>query len=337
MPTHPVRSGRIVVVGDGPVARGLGTWLGVEVCTGQSGPARFAGADAVVLVGYTGDFAAVRARHAAERREELASTAAVDLVDAATAGVGHVVAISSAMVNGASPDRAPIDDHAPRIVPTDDGGVASMVAFEEACDTVAGLPAAPALTVLRPAVLAGPRVDSLMTRHFEAPRILTVRGVRRDWQFVHLADLADAVALVVAAGLYGHLTVGALTDGKPDVLTPQEVADGADMRCIELPSATAFATAASLHKLGVLAAPASDLSYTVYPWTVTSRTLWEAGWSPRWTSRACLDVVIGQTRGRLETIGRRAASLDAAALGAAGAAVALLGTAAIWKQARGRS
>ena len=50
----------------------------------------------------------------------------------------------------------------------------------------------PLVTVLRPAALVGQGVDTMITRHFEAPRLLTVRGAVREWQFVHIEDLASA-------------------------------------------------------------------------------------------------------------------------------------------------
>lgn len=349
-------AGHVAVVGDTPTARGIRRRLrasGVAVApddargsiddrAGDADPARtgdptrFAGARVVVLVGHSGDFARVSARRAAERRRELVADLEQDLADAASAGVAHVVAISSAMVNGAVPDRPVIEDGEDRLAEVDDSYVGDLVVFEATIERVAASLSGPVVTVLRPAVLVGPEIDTLMTRHFEAPRVLTIRGARRGWQFVHVDDVADAVGVVVDHGLTGHLTLGALAGGQPDVLAPEAVTTIAGMRGIDLPAASAFGTAERLHRVGVLPAPASDMSYAVYPWTVSATTLHDAGWSPSWSSEACLRVLVAQVRGRVGVAGRRVGGLDAAALGAAGAAVALLGTAAIWKQARGR-
>jgi hypothetical protein len=57
---------------------------------------------------------------------------------------------------------------------------------------------------------------------------------------------------------------------------------------------------------------------------------------PEHSSARCLDVLLEGVQGRLAVAGRRVGARDAAALGAAGAAVALIGTAAIWRQARHR-
>ncbi len=69
---------------------------------------------------------------------------------------------------------------------------------------------------------------------------------------------------------------------------------------------------------------------------MASDGLLAAGWEPRWSSAQCLDVVLEGVQGRLAVAGRRLGSRDAAAIGAAGAAVAFLGTAAVWRQARAR-
>lgn len=352
MTTRPVRSGRtgpVVVAGDSPTARGIRSRLrsrgaadaveaveAAETTTSSADAARFAGARAVVLTGHTGDFARVGIQRAAARRAELVAGIERDLADAAAAGVGHVVVISSAMVNGAEPGRAVIEDGDPRLVEVDDSYASDVLTFEETVERVASTLPGMIVTVLRPAVLVGPEIDTLMTRHFEAPRVLTIRGVRREWQFVHVDDVADAVSVVVEQGLVGVLTVGALSDGEPDTLAPEVVTHIAGMRGIDLPAASAFGVAERLHRVGVLPAPSSDMSFTVYPWTVSATTLRDAGWVPTWSSEACLRALLVQVRGRVGIAGRRVGGLDAAALGAAGAAVALLGTAAVVKQARGR-
>ncbi|MEK8225424.1 hypothetical protein NKG05_03725 [Oerskovia sp. M15] len=103
-----------------------------------------------------------------------------------------------------------------------------------------------------------------------------------------------------------------------------------------LPAATAFGVAERLHRVGVLPSPASDLAFVVHPWTVAARGLHGAGWVPTSSSAECVDVLMDGIRGRIALGGRRVGGRDAAALGAAGAAVAALGTAAIWRRARRR-
>ena len=134
-----------------------------------------------------------------------------------------------------------------------------------------------AVTVVRPAALVGgPAVDTLVTRHFEAPRLLTVKGCAPRWQFCHVDDLASALEFAVGAAIDGAFEVG--SDGW---LEQQEVEGISGLRSIELPAGLTFGTAQRLHRLGLTPAPAMDLRYVVYPWVVDCAALREAGWRPR--------------------------------------------------------
>ncbi|MEP7764815.1 NAD-dependent epimerase/dehydratase family protein [Sanguibacter sp. 25GB23B1] len=338
--THETRRDDVVVVGDSPVARGIRHRLGArEVDTTDEDLDRFAGAHVVVLVGHGGDFSRMVGREARDRRATVVAEVEKDVVDARLAGVRHVVGISSAMVNGAAPGRPVIEDGEEPVIAVDDGSVGDLLTFESTLEALATGPgeAELSVTILRPAAVVGPDVDTLITRHFEAPRVLTLKGARRDWQFVHVEDVADAVVAVVAHGLTGRITVGALRDGEPDVLSPEDVLRVAGMRAVDLPAVTAFATAERLHRVGVLPLPASDMTFAVYPWTVGAGSLHDAGWRATSSSEECLRILLAQVRGRVGVAGRRVGGRDAAALGAAGAAVALLGTAALWRRARGHA
>jgi nucleoside-diphosphate-sugar epimerase len=186
------------------------------------------------------------------------------------------------------------------------------------------------VTVLRPATLVGPDVDTVVGRHFESPRLLVVRDARTVWQFCHVDDLAEAVVTAIAAELDGPLTVAA--DG---VLQQADVERLSGMRRIELPAALAFGTAERLHRVGVLPAPATDLAYVVHPWAVSAQRLREHGWAPVYDNETCLGVLLEEVRGHHAVALRRLDRKDAA-LGAAGAAVALVGTAAIVRRRRRR-
>ncbi|WP_231496050.1 nucleoside-diphosphate sugar epimerase [Cellulomonas sp. HZM] len=322
----------VLVVGGGPVALGVAAGWGSPVRTIDEVPevdpaAALAGAEVVVLVcvgdppGAVGDVAAAVAH--AQRL----------FAGARSAGVAHVVVVTSAVVHGAWPARPVIhdDDPIPRPDKRDtEGLVARLRAIESVVARASGR-RRPAVAVLRPAAVVGTGVDTFVTRHFEAPRLLTVRGSEREWQFVHVADVASAARFAVE-----HRLTGALTVGAADTLTPEQVQAASGMRRVELAPATAFGTAERLHRVGVLPAPASELAFVVHPWTVASDRLRAAGWQESWSSAACLDVLLEGVQGRLAVAGRRVGARDAAALGAAGAAVAAIGTAAIWRQARQR-
>jgi hypothetical protein len=150
------------------------------------------------------------------------------------------------------------------------------------------------------------------------------------WQFCHVDDLADAVALVIAQGLDGVLTAGTLP-----ALTDTEVEQLTGMRRVELPARLAYVTAERLRRSGALAAGTADLTYVVHPWIVGAERLRAAGWQPRYDGAACLRE-IRATADRVPGGPARRVEAREAALGAAGAAVAILGTAALLRQARAR-
>jgi hypothetical protein len=81
--------------------------------------------------------------------------------------------------------------------------------------------------------------------------------------------------------------------------------------------------------------PGTDLAYVVYPWVVSAGRLRDAGWEPRYDNDECLTALLESVKERHAAGGRKLDRRDAA-LGAAGAAVALVGTAAILRQARSR-
>ncbi|WP_246169467.1 NAD-dependent epimerase/dehydratase family protein [Actinotalea subterranea] len=269
------------------------------------------------------------AAEAQDRRTAMVHQAQRVLTGARLAGVRQVVAITSAMVHGAGPGRPVItDDEEPMTVPGE-GQVGDLVAVESVLARAASAPGpGPAVMVLRPAAVVGPGVDTLVTRHFAAPRLLSVRGGDRTWQLVHVDDVASAVEVAVREGWSGSATVAA-----DPVLGAADVVRISGMRRVELPASTAFATAERLHRVGALPAPADGLSYVVYPWTVDPARLRAAGWAAAHDGEACLRVLLETVRGRVSLGGRPRGGRDVA-WSAAGAAVAALGTAAIWRQAR---
>ena len=104
---------------------------------------------------------------------------------------------------------------------------------------------------------------------------------------------------------------------------------------MELPPALAYGTAERLHRARVLPSPVADLALVVHPWVIGSQRLTAAGWQPEYGADACLARLLDQVRGRHAVAGVRVERREAA-LGAAGAAVAIVGTAALLRQARAR-
>ena len=285
--------------------------------------------DAVIHVAASTDLAADLRQSARTRRERAVRQIQTVVISAAATGVARLVVVTSAMTYGASPANVvPLPEDAPLAADPDEGQVGDLLAVEQILRTAAEVHPGLAITVVRPAALAGPSVDTVITRHFEAPRLLTVKGGCPAWQFCHVEDLATALVTTVEYGLGPVVTVAS-----PGWMTQSEVEVVSGMRRVELSESVALGTAQRLHRVGILPSPATDLAYAVYPWAVSSATLGVAGWQSAYDNEACLGVLLESIRGHHAVAARRLDRKDAA-LGAASAAVALVGTAAMMRRHR---
>jgi nucleoside-diphosphate-sugar epimerase len=256
------------------------------------------------------------------------------LTAAAAGRVGTVVLVTSAMVYGARPDNpVPLPETAALAAEPETGVVGDLLEIEHLARRSPRTHPGMRVTVVRPAALIGDEVDSLVTRHFEAPRLLTVKGSEHCWQFCHLDDLVSALELAATGEVTGEFAVG--SDG---CLDQQQVEEISGLRRIELPAGLTFGTAQRLHRVGITPASASDLNFVVYPWVVDCATLRKAGWRPAHDNESALAELMAQRAGRHAVAGRRVARKEATitAAGAAGATVAVIGTAAIVRHARRR-
>ena len=253
------------------------------------------------------------------------------LTAAAAGRVGRVVLLTSGMVYGARPDNpVPLPEDAPLAAEADGSVAGDLLEIEHLARRSPRANPGMAVTVVRPAALVGESVDTLVTRHFEAPRLLTVKGCAPRWQFCHLDDLSSALEFTATGGIDGQFTVGC--DGW---LEQDEVEEISELKSIELPARLTFGTAQRLHRLGVTPAPAMDLRYVVYPWVTDGAALRAAGWRPRFGNAEVLRILLDQRKGRHAVAGRRLARKEAT-ITAAGATVAVIGTAAIVRRARRR-
>jgi len=288
---------------------------------------RLAGVDVVVHAGIdlTPD------SDARKRRAYNVRGAQTVLTAAAAGRVGWVVLVTSAMVYGAHPDnQVPLPENAPLAAQADSSVAGDMLEIEQLALRSPRTNPGMAVTVVRPAALVGDGIDTLATRHFEAPRLLTVKGSAPRWQFCHVDDLVSALEFTVVNGLHGELAVGS-----DRWLEQPEVEQISGLKSIELPARLTFSTAQRLHRMGVTPAPAVDLRYMVYPWVVDCAVLRDAGWRPRYDNAEALAVLLGQRAGRHAVAGRRIARKEAT-ITVAGATVAAIGTAAIVRRARRR-
>ena len=229
------------------------------------------------------------------------------LTAAAAGGVGRVVLVTSAMVYGASPDNpVPMPEDAPLGADADGSVVGDLLEIEHLARRSARTHPGLEVTVVRPAAVVGAGVDTLVTRHFEAPRLLAVKGCAARWQFCHVDDLVSALELAAGGAVTGEFAVGC--DGW---LEQEQLEELSGLRRIELPAGLTFATAQRLHRAGITPAPVADLHYVVYPWVVDCQTLREQGWRPTYDNAMALEVLLAESAGHHAVAGRRLAKKEA--------------------------
>jgi nucleoside-diphosphate-sugar epimerase len=285
--------------------------------------------DTLIHVAASTDLAADLKVNARTRRDGSTRQIQTLVLCAAAAGVARLIVVTSAMTYGASPaNPVPLPEDAPLAADPDEGLVGDLLAVEQVLRAAAQVHPGLAITVVRPAALVGPEIDTVITRHFEAPRLLTVKGGAPAWQFCHVEDLATALATTAELGLGPVVTVGS-----SGWMTQAEVEAVSGMHRVELSESMALGIGQRLHQVGVLPFPPSDLTYAVYPWAVSSATLAAAGWQPAYDNMTCLSALLDSVKGHHAMAARRLDRKDAA-LGAASAAVALVGTAAIMRRRR---
>lgn len=302
-------------------------WRVLDVCDPALGE-RLADVDVVVhtlLPGTVG-------RGPAGRGSPVVRSAQTVLTAGAAAGVRRVVLVSSGMVYGALPDNpVPLDEDGPLRAVPDGEHVGELLELERLAARAPRVHPGLAVTVLRPAVLVGPGVDTVFTRHFESPRLLVVRDSRPRWQFCHVDDLVSALEYAALGRAEGVLTVAC--EGWLDQADVERISG---RHRIELPAALAFGTAERLHRLGIIPAAASELQYVVHPWVLPATRLRASGWRPAYDNVTALQVLLDEVAGHHAVGARRIGRRDAATVGAAGAAVAALGTAALIRRTRRR-
>lgn len=243
---------------------------------------------------------------------------------AAAAGVARVVLLTSAMVYGADPAQpVPIPDDAPVRADPDMSLIGDWVEMERLAG-LAGRGVKPLdVVVVRPAPVVGSDTDALVTRLFEAPRLLAIRGAATKWQFCHLDDLVDALVWAALGKVSGPLTVAS-----PGWLSHDEVERITGLRSVVVPEAMAFGTAERLYRVGVLSAPGSELRYLANSWVVGADRLRAAGWAAQWDNAAALAAHVEALADRGGRGFARIPGRDATRA-AAGATVAVVGAVAI--------
>ncbi|WP_226345141.1 NAD-dependent epimerase/dehydratase family protein [Agilicoccus flavus] len=281
----------------------------------------------VVLVALSTDLAQDLRLHRDVRRAELIAMTR-DAAAGALAGGARLVVVTSARVYGALADNVvPLPEDAPLRAVDDRGLVGDLLVVESEVARLSAEHPRLDVTLVRPAAVVGPGVDTTITRHFEPTRPLVLAGTTPLWQFAHVEDVASGVLAVLDHGL-----LGAVALASPGWLGRAEVERRLGKRHLELPRALAVRAAERLHALGTLSTSGADLAYVGEPWVVACASLTAAGWAPRYDNVDCVDELrrLGESRTRPLAMRRDAA------FGTASAAVALAASAALVRRHRKR-
>ena len=257
------------------------------------------------------------------------------LTAAAAGGVGRVVLVTSAMVYGARPDNpVPLPEDAPLGADQDGSVVGDLLEIEQLAQRSARAHPGMAITVVRPAALVGEGVDTLITRHFEAPRLLTVKGCAPRWQFCHIDDLVSALELAVAGEVTGAFAVGC--DGWLEPEQLEELVRAEADRAARRPDLR-HRPAAVPGRASPRPRSTTCISWSTRGWS-TARHCGPRAGGPATTTRPRSRVLLDQRAGHHAVAGRRLGRKDATitAAAGAGATVAVIGTAAIVRNARRR-
>ncbi|GLU46746.1 NAD-dependent dehydratase [Nocardiopsis ansamitocini] len=263
-----------------------------------------------------------------ERRARNIRAVQTVLTAAAAQRVPRVVLITSTMVYGAAPDNpVPLPEDSAMVGEAGASLVGDFVEIEELAALARRAHPGLSVTVVRPAPLVGPGMDTLLSRHFSAPRLLAVKGCAQSWQFCHVDDLVSALDFVVHNK--GEDSEDSLAVGCDGSLSQEEAQGIAQLRGFELPANLAFGAVQRLHRAGITPSPVSELKFLVYPCVVDCAGLREAGWRPAYDNSEVLRALLDHRSGRPalvgRTLGRKEVTITAAS--AAGAAVAAIGTA----------
>jgi UDP-glucose 4-epimerase len=220
-----------------------------------------------------------------------------NILDAASAaGVQQVLVTSSTTAYGAFPDNP---------VPlTEDDPVRGSPSFPYArhkaeadrlCQLWAAQHPERVMTIVRPCIVFGPRVDNSLVRLWlKAPFAADVGLPDPPIQFVHEDDVMDAlVALLEGAHAGAYNVVG---DG---MMSVRECGEMIGLRRRRVPLALFRGFADLMWRLRLAEAPGGSVDFSIYPWVTSNQRLKDAtGWQPKWTSRDTFESTM-RAKGKL--------------------------------------
>ncbi len=242
---------------------------------------------------------------------------------AAAAGARTVVLLSAAAVYGAHPDNdVPLTEDSPLRANPDFPYVEQAREVEQWLAGWRNDHPAVTVTSLRLAMVVGAGIDNVFTEALLGPRLPSVRGHRPPFQFVHVDDVASAVAHAVEHDLPGAYNVAA-----EGWLSFDEIAAILGRRALDVPEEIVFTAVERLGALGLSHLPVGAVHYLIHPWVVSVDRLVATGWRPRHSNRDAVAELATHLGDRLVlgpvSTTRRQVRQTAAGAGVAGGLLAL--------------
>jgi nucleoside-diphosphate-sugar epimerase len=211
---------------------------------------------------------------------------------AGRAGIRKLIYTSSAIVYGAHPDNdVPLTEESPLRANLDFSYPAHKLEVEYVLREIRDEFPDLSITILRPAIVFGPHVDSAWSHMLELPATLGIRGYKPPFQFVHEEDVARALTFAIFEELDGAYNVA-----PEGWLEWDEIIASVGRPTADLPEPAAFALQERLWGLGLAEAPAGMLHYVMHPWVVSTQKLSEAGFKCEHSNLDALEATIEHTR-----------------------------------------
>lgn len=200
------------------------------------------------------------------------------ILDGATAaGVNHVVILSTTMVYGAWSDNPmPITEDAPVRPNREFAFAAHMAMVEQAAKDWAAHDDNRILSIVRPAVVVSEARRGGLSDLLSSASVIKSESGEAPAQYLHVDDLASAVAIVVAEQVGGPINVA------PDswITSDGLIALAGPKPRLRVPDWAARLLSAIRFRLGFTRTPPGILPYVTHPWVVANDRIKALGWEP---------------------------------------------------------
>ena len=186
-------------------------------------------------------------------------------------GIGNVIVLSTYHVYGASPyNPALIDERAPLKAAELTMDLVDSVELENLANIYLWRYPDLNITILRPCNIVGPGVKNTISRLLSSHYAPALLGFSPIMQFIHIDDMADAIAIAHAQCQRGVYNVA-----PDDWVAYQDALEQCDCTVIPLPSLPPFVPKLISETLGLKSFPGFLLKYFKYPVVLNGRAFSE--------------------------------------------------------------